>query len=403
MPRRRCPPAARRGTRDYAALAGLAGHGARRLRTTRPPTPARGAAEDRPRAGHAQGAGQCDRETRRRRHAVLARRANASRQELAHKVDDGCAPKAIRSRAPSGESPVRCLERRAPRLHMEGDARGSTVSTTRARSRRDANASWAGIGRELLLEGGAAVGQTAVSRARRLRPAGDQLVGAGSRWSRSWGRLFVLDGIARSRASSGGAGRARRRHLGMGDGASALALREIPPVTCALYQQAARRYGLDWAILAGIGKVECDHGRDPDPSCTSEGAVNSAGAGGPMQFIASTWAAYGVSGEGDGRPDRWNPADAIYCGRQLPARLGRAGGLPSRHLRLQPRELVRRRGRKLGREVPRPSLAATTAAGVNRPKAAGGGGRIQRRKAPRRCGSSRANARCSIPRTAISR
>ena len=97
-----------------------------------------------------------------------------------------------------------------------------------------------------------------------------------------------------------------------GYGVSALALREIPPEYLRLYQEAAARYGLDWAILAGIGKVECDHGRDPDPSCTHEGAVNSAGAGGPMQFLASTWAQYGVSAEGDGRPDRWDPADAIY-------------------------------------------------------------------------------------------
>ena len=74
-----------------------------------------------------------------------------------------------------------------------------------------------------------------------------------------------------------------------------------------LYEESAQRYGLDWAILAGIGRVECDHGRDPDPSCSREGAVNSAGAGGPMQFIASTWARYGVDGDGDGRIDRWDP------------------------------------------------------------------------------------------------
>ena len=98
---------------------------------------------------------------------------------------------------------------------------------------------------------------------------------------------------------------------GSEDGVSALALREIPPEYLHLYEAAARRYGLDWAILAGIGKVECDHGRDHDPSCTQEGAVNSAGAGGPMQFIASTWAQYGVAPDG-GAPDRWNPADAIY-------------------------------------------------------------------------------------------
>lgn len=64
-------------------------------------------------------------------------------------------------------------------------------------------------------------------------------------------------------------------------------------------------------MLAGIGKVECDHGRDPDPACWKEGAENAAGAGGPMQFLASTWQTYGLSASGSGTPDRWNPADAI--------------------------------------------------------------------------------------------
>jgi hypothetical protein len=95
-------------------------------------------------------------------------------------------------------------------------------------------------------------------------------------------------------------------------GVSPLAQSEIPPQYLSLYQEAAQRYGLDWAILAGIGKVECDHGRDPDPSCYREGAVNSAGAGGPAQFLASTWSAYGVDGDDDGLIDRWDPADAIF-------------------------------------------------------------------------------------------
>jgi Transglycosylase SLT domain len=93
---------------------------------------------------------------------------------------------------------------------------------------------------------------------------------------------------------------------------SALAEAKIPPLYLSLYEQAARRYGLDWAILAGVGKVECNHGRDPDPSCAREGSVNSAGAGGPAQFLASTWAEYGVDADGKGPPDRWDPADAIY-------------------------------------------------------------------------------------------
>jgi Transglycosylase SLT domain len=94
-------------------------------------------------------------------------------------------------------------------------------------------------------------------------------------------------------------------------GPSALADKEIPAAYLSLYEEAAQRYGLDWAILAAIGKVECDHGRDGDPSCSREGATNSAGAGGPMQFIASTWAKYGVDGDADGKLDRWDAADAI--------------------------------------------------------------------------------------------
>ena len=110
-----------------------------------------------------------------------------------------------------------------------------------------------------------------------------------------------------------------------GSAPSSLAQTQIPATYLRLYQQAAQRYGLDWAILAGIGRVECDHGRDPDPACTREGAVNSAGAGGPMQFLASTWAVYGVDGDGDGRIDRWDPADAIFGA----ARYLRASGAPA--------------------------------------------------------------------------
>jgi hypothetical protein len=93
---------------------------------------------------------------------------------------------------------------------------------------------------------------------------------------------------------------------------SALAGKEIPPQYLRLYVEAAERYGVDWSVLAAIGKVECDHGRDGDPSCTREGVMNAAGAGGPMQFIATTWAAYRVDGNGDGIADRWTAADAIY-------------------------------------------------------------------------------------------
>lgn len=97
----------------------------------------------------------------------------------------------------------------------------------------------------------------------------------------------------------------------------------IPAEYLRLFEAAGARYGVPWEVLAGIGKVECDDGQSPDPSCTRQGAVNYAGAGGPMQFLASTWASYGVSVNG-GPPDRWNPADAIFTA----ARYLKANGAP---------------------------------------------------------------------------
>jgi hypothetical protein len=110
---------------------------------------------------------------------------------------------------------------------------------------------------------------------------------------------------------------------------SSLALSDIPAATLVLYRRAGARFGIDWAILAGIGKVECDHGRDPAPSCSREGAVNAAGAGGPMQFLAATWASYGVDGSGDGLADRWDGADAIFSA----ANYLRAAGAPGDYRR----------------------------------------------------------------------
>ena len=85
-----------------------------------------------------------------------------------------------------------------------------------------------------------------------------------------------------------------------------------------LYREAARDYGFseDWYILAAVGKVESDHGRNLGPS--------SAGALGPMQFLPSTWKAYGLDGNGDGVANIMDPEDAIPAA----ARYLRAGGAP---------------------------------------------------------------------------
>src|SRR5208283_4818898 len=38
-------------------------------------------------------------------------------------------------------------------------------------------------------------------------------------------------------------------------GVSALAQQEIPSLYLTLYERAGQRYGIDWSVLAGIGKV----------------------------------------------------------------------------------------------------------------------------------------------------
>lgn len=101
-----------------------------------------------------------------------------------------------------------------------------------------------------------------------------------------------------------------------GEGASAgsyapskAALSDIPGNYLGLYVAAGRRYGIDWAVLAGIGSIETDHGRLDAPGVRS--GENFAGAGGPMQFLAPTWAEHGVDGDRDGDRDRYDPRDAI--------------------------------------------------------------------------------------------
>jgi Transglycosylase SLT domain len=94
---------------------------------------------------------------------------------------------------------------------------------------------------------------------------------------------------------------------------------EVPARLVPLYRAAAGRYGLGQrgpSVLAAINEVETGFGRDLGTS--------SAGAIGWMQFEPSSWAAYGVDANGDGRKDPYSPADAIFAA----ARLLRAAGAP---------------------------------------------------------------------------
>ena len=89
---------------------------------------------------------------------------------------------------------------------------------------------------------------------------------------------------------------------------------EIPPFLLPIYQSCGTEYGIPWQVLASINRIETAFGTNLN--------VSSAGAVGWMQFIPSTWQAYGVDANSDGRKDPYNPVDAICAA----ARYLRAAG-----------------------------------------------------------------------------
>jgi murein DD-endopeptidase MepM/ murein hydrolase activator NlpD len=78
---------------------------------------------------------------------------------------------------------------------------------------------------------------------------------------------------------------------------------EIPPFLLPIYQACGTEYGIPWEVLASINKIETAFGTNLN--------VSSAGAVGWMQFLPSSWEAYGVDANGDSRKDPYNPVDAI--------------------------------------------------------------------------------------------
>jgi hypothetical protein len=126
-----------------------------------------------------------------------------------------------------------------------------------------------------------------------------------------------------------------RRRPAAGLPPSSTARADIPGGYLVLYRQAAPRCpGLSWSVLAGIGKVESDHGRAQFPGVRS--GWNSAGAAGPMQFgigkgrAGNAWARFGRDYDRDGRTSVYDPGDAIpaaaryLCDAGAPGRLDAA-------------------------------------------------------------------------------
>lgn len=80
----------------------------------------------------------------------------------------------------------------------------------------------------------------------------------------------------------------------------------------AYYAEAQRRFGVPWSVLAAVHLVETRMGRIV--------GLSTAGAQGPMQFIADTWTRYGLAG------DVWNSRDAILGAANYLAAKGAADG-----------------------------------------------------------------------------
>ena len=88
---------------------------------------------------------------------------------------------------------------------------------------------------------------------------------------------------------------------------------------------AATCRGLEWSVLAAIGRVESDSGRSTLPGVAS--GANSDGAEGPLQFEPETFREYAVVGPGGATPPSpYDPVDALYTAAHLLCADG--GGTP---------------------------------------------------------------------------
>ncbi len=86
----------------------------------------------------------------------------------------------------------------------------------------------------------------------------------------------------------------------------------VPSSLLTLYKASAEEYcpGMSWTVLAAINEIESGDDTNEGPS--------SAGAQGPMQFLPSTWAEWGITAFGQtGAPDIWNPLDAVPSAARL--------------------------------------------------------------------------------------
>jgi len=88
----------------------------------------------------------------------------------------------------------------------------------------------------------------------------------------------------------------------------------IPASYVPWLERAATKYELGprgFSIVAAVHKVESDFGQSTEPGVQS--GENYAGAGGPGQFLQSSWETYGVDADGDGTANRYSVPDSVFA------------------------------------------------------------------------------------------
>ena len=100
---------------------------------------------------------------------------------------------------------------------------------------------------------------------------------------------------------------------------------DVPRAYLRLYRAAGRRHGVDWRVVAAIGKNESDHGRS-GAAGVRRGLNFADCCAGPMQICTVTscggvWQHYATDANGDGRRSVYDPADAIHAAAAIVADL----------------------------------------------------------------------------------
>jgi hypothetical protein len=105
---------------------------------------------------------------------------------------------------------------------------------------------------------------------------------------------------------------------------------DIPARYRAIYRAAARAVGIDWRVLAAIGKNESNHGRSTAPGVAS-GLNFARCCSGPMQICkvracGYVWQHYAIDGDRNGVRSVYDPADAIPAAAVIVSGLTRLFG-----------------------------------------------------------------------------